>query len=128
MEGIDGRTVPLQQYDLKGPKDKPIWMWCNGIMHLGEWKSYGPNGGPYFHGFGACYYNGSEANEGRVYIGEWKGGNAHGSGKLFWLESAPIWKENRLAGSPIVERTALVFPMCTVERTSTGKVMTSPLL
>ena len=70
---------------------------------LGEWKSYGPNIYPLWHGFGACYIHGSEANEGRVYIGELKDGKAHGSGKLFWLESAPSWKENRLSGSSSVE-------------------------
>ena len=38
MEGIDGRTVPLKQYSRKGPKERPIWMWSNAHMYLGEWK------------------------------------------------------------------------------------------
>jgi len=36
MQGIDGKTVELKQYDPKGPTDKPIWMHNDGSMHLGE--------------------------------------------------------------------------------------------
>jgi hypothetical protein len=95
MEGNDARTVPLKQYDLKGPKERPIWMRDSGSMYFGEWKQRCPNGVPYFHGFGVLYHH-NGTYQGKVYIGEWKDGKAHGSGKLFWLESASSWKENDL--------------------------------
>jgi len=110
MEGIDGRTVEIRQYDQKGPKNKPIWMWEKGKMYLGEWKMNFFILYPVRHGFGALYYHGSEAYKGWIYIGEYRDGKTHGSGMDFWLESAPCWESNRLIYSSIVENgTSLPF-------------------
>ena len=102
MEGIAGKTVPLKQYDSTGPEDKPIWMWDDVTMYLGEWTSYGPKGNAKMHGFGA-FYSRTGKYQGKVYIGEWKAEKAHGSGRRLWLESAPCWKENKDPESDILE-------------------------
>jgi len=103
MNGFAGMTMALKQYDPKGPKERPIWMWDNGSMYLGEWKQKDPKGYPLWHGFGAFYCN-SPKNKGLVYTGEWKYGKAHGSGKARWLESAPKWKKNEYTLSSSRER------------------------
>ena len=71
-------------------------------MYLSKWKSDGPKENAEMHGFGAFYCH-TGKYKGAVYIGEWKDGECHGSGKQLWLESAPCWKDNRLDGSAILE-------------------------
>ena len=36
--GIGGETIQVRQYDENGPNDRPIWLFENGDMYLGEWK------------------------------------------------------------------------------------------
>jgi len=107
MEGIAGKAVPLKQYDRTAPNERPIWIWEDGDMHLGEWKDF------VFlrrhsiqHGFGAFYFDNPREYKGKVYIGEWKDGSVQGSGKEFWLESAPSWKDNKDPESDILKNGA----------------------
>jgi hypothetical protein len=72
-------------------------------MYLGKWKNVGPIRLPVQHGFGAFYFDNPREYKGLVNIGEWKDGSVQGSGKEFWLESAPSWKDNKDPESDILE-------------------------
>jgi hypothetical protein len=98
--GIGGKCVSVTQYDPHGPADKPFWLFKNGDMYLGEWRE-GPDGCPEENGFGVDYKNFPDKCKGMVYIGDWKNGFCHGSGKSLWLESSPTWRDNCFPGSRI---------------------------
>jgi len=99
--GAGGRSVSVEQYDPKGPPDKPVWLFRNGDMYLGEWTRRGRQHYPVEMGFGTTYNNCPAKLKGLVYVGEFQDGHCHGLAKTFWLDSAPTWKTNYLPGSPI---------------------------
>jgi hypothetical protein len=103
-EGIGGRTVTLKQYaQHPAPADKPIWLYNNGDMYLGEWAVGRTN---FFleNGFGATYNNNPGKCKGKIYIGEWKSGECHGSGKSLWLKSSNTWINNKFPASEIKQK------------------------
>jgi hypothetical protein len=104
-----GRRVPVQQYDVKGPKSRPVWLFENGDMYLGEWIGRGTNGlaHPVEHGLGVTYNNFPIKKKGLIYLGGWKEGLEHGVGYSFWLKSSVAWSNNKLAASEIQDMSTL---------------------
>ena len=96
---LHGKKVPVRQYAEGAPRDKPIWLFENDDMYLGEWKNGKKN--PVEEGFGVTYNDDPPKFKGKVYVGGWKGGFCHGLGKSFWLESSSTWCKNYLPGSEI---------------------------
>lgn len=107
--GIRGETIPARQHDASGPKDRPIWLFENGDMYLGEWtmrkkprvetrsnKKFKAH--PVEQGRGITY---NFSPRGKVFIGDFQNGLITGSGKSFWLKSCSIWKRNKFSQSEI---------------------------
>lgn len=104
QKGINGRTVPFQQYDTSGPEDKPIWLYdTDGDMYLGEWKMDANDDHPVECGFGVEYIA-REDYEGLVYVGNFTNGRRHGAGREAWLDSSPFWTRNEYPESEIQEQ------------------------
>lgn len=103
--GLNGERVPLRQYDSSSdaPIDKPIWMYENGNMYLGEWTVDEKLGRPVEHGFGISYINGIREYRGVLQIGHLKNGYFHGHGMQTWLLSSDIWMRNELEGTGITQ-------------------------
>ena len=91
--GIHGFTIPVQQYDRSGPNEKPIWLFQNGDMYLGQWKM---QKWPVEDGYGITYN------------GPIKEGFISGAGKSFWLQSSAMWQTNRLSCSKIQQDSVKV--------------------
>ena len=98
---VSGADISVKQYDSKGPANKPIWMYHNGDMYLGEWRHTRRTGIPVEHGTGASYTHNPCKYRGVVYVGEWKEGQFHGAARVFWLDSAPSWIKNELGDTGI---------------------------
>lgn len=97
------KRLSVKQYDPSGPPQRPIWMYSNGDMYLGEWKVSHPK--PVENGFGATYTHCPYKYRGVVHVGEYKDGDYHGAGRAFWLESAHSWRKNELHATGIREKT-----------------------
>ena len=89
-----GRSVDLEALEGTFPKGKPIFLWENQDMYVGEWTTL-DDGTIDRHGFG-CYIS-----FGEVYVGDWDEGVMDGQGKLFWLPNVEVWQFDILPGSPI---------------------------
>lgn len=100
--GVDGKKVPLRQYDPNGPKDLPIWRYKGGDMYLGPWK-INSDGTPVEHGYGILFKNEPSKYKGLVAVGDFRNGFLHGKGKSFWLNGSLTWKKNHFPGSPILQ-------------------------
>ena len=97
-----GKQVPSIQHVRDAPEDKPVWLFQDGDMYLGEWRSMGPDAGfSVEHGFGIAYTNYPLNHQGLVCIGGWNHGIRHGQGEEFWMESSIVWTENHHDDSPI---------------------------
>lgn len=94
-ENREGKTVPVQQHDPKGPPDKPVWYFENGDMYLGEWLTE-PTSHRKENGFGITYTHYPKCWKGLIYIGEFMDGLAHGKGETNWLRNSPSWSSNEL--------------------------------
>jgi hypothetical protein len=103
-QGYNGFEIAPAHYSLN-PADKPVWLFENGDMYLGQWKySIHHHGWPVEHGLGVTYNNYPNKCKGLVCIGEWENGQIHGMAKSFWLESSPSWKKNEFPASPIRQK------------------------
>lgn len=102
-EGCNGLVVPTTQHDPNGPSDKPVWLFANGSMYLGEWKMQRATGRVVEDGVGVMYNATPFKLRGCIYVGQWKDGLRHGRGLTRWAESAPSWEKNYLPSSIIVE-------------------------
>lgn len=94
---------PLVEHYTSGsplPTSKPVWMYENGDMYVGNWERKSQDY-PLEEGFGITYNNYPDKCQGNVYIGEWERGTMHGEGVSFWLPSSQTWTSNRLGASPI---------------------------
>lgn len=71
-QDLYGKTVSVKQYDATGPRDKPIWMFEDGDMYLGQWKKCSDRHQyPVEQGFGVTYLNRKHSTPaGRVYVGQ----------------------------------------------------------
>jgi hypothetical protein len=102
-EDQSGWHVEENQYDPKGPSDKPVYVYANGDMYLGEWKKYGnflqrksrPGCFGVYLSRGDC-----------VFVGLWKKGKLNGACKMLWLPSSPTWSYNQDLESPIKVKNA----------------------
>ncbi|CAB9505299.1 expressed unknown protein [Seminavis robusta] len=99
LPNLQGRQVPTQQYSTckDAPANRPIWMFHNGDMYLGEWDEQTKME----NGFGITFYFSPIKYKGLIHIGYRKKGFCHGKGDAFWLESAPSWRKNYFPASPI---------------------------
>lgn len=70
-EAVQGQSVPVKQYIEGAPTDKPIWMYHDGDMYLGEWK------GTLEHGFGITYSHCPFKFRGQCYVGTFQNGYCH---------------------------------------------------
>ncbi|CAB9505618.1 expressed unknown protein [Seminavis robusta] len=97
----EGRRVePKQHTSRNSPAGKPVWLYDNGDMYLGEWDEQSFEF-PLEDGFGVYYNSQPRKFKGLIYIGGWKEGHCHGRGETFWLKSSYTWKTNHFPNSPI---------------------------
>jgi hypothetical protein len=98
-----GRSVKIDE--LKDvPKDYPVFIWEDKSMYLGSWLQE-DDGDFVPHGFGIfCNFaEGDVTWHGYLYIGDFDGGELHGTGKALWLPTSQIWISNTWPGSPIAD-------------------------
>jgi hypothetical protein len=93
------RAVDLLRNIKDAPSDKPLFLYNDGNMYLGNWKHNGSNDKILRNGLGAnCFFN-----KGYIVVCNWRNGEAHGMGERVWLESSITWKEN----SSFMERSSV---------------------
>lgn len=83
-QGCNGLVVPATQHDPSGPSDKPVWLYKDKDMYLGEWKMQKTMGRAVEDGFGVVFNAGYAATpstllHGSLFIGWWKDRCCHGS-------------------------------------------------
>ena len=88
----------------QNPADKPVWLFENGDMYLGQWKYSRQHRWPVEHGLGITYNNYPMKCKGLVCIGEWRKGHIHGMAKSFWLVSSRTWRKNEFPASAIHQK------------------------
>lgn len=101
--GAEGKVVPLTQHE------RPIWMYENGDMYLGDWKWHHESGRFVEDGFGITYVGGSTARCGMIHVGYLHFGVFHGLGKETWLSSSLAWRENK-SPSSCIEQNGVSLP------------------
>ena len=107
--GYKGRVVEVRQYVHRAPPDRPIWLFENGDMYLGPWKTSETTGKIVECGYGSTYfyyYFDGVHYPGAVYTGEKREGLCDGMGRLWWIDSSPTWINNFFPGSPLQEWVA----------------------
>ena len=102
-QGYQGLEITPAHFPLK-PADKPVWLFENGDMYLGQWKYSRQHRWPVEHGLGITYNNYPSKCKGLVCIGEWRKGLVHGMAKSFWLESSRTWRNNEFPASAIHQK------------------------
>jgi hypothetical protein len=96
-KGYQGLEITPAHY----AADKPVWLFENGDMYLGQWRHSRQHGWPVEHGLGITYNNYPVKCRGLVCIGEWRKGHIHGMAKSFWLESSRTWRKNEFPASAV---------------------------
>jgi hypothetical protein len=102
-QGYKGLEITPAHYPVS-PADKPVWLFENGDMYLGQWKYSRQHRWPVEHGLGITYNNYPIKYKGLVCIGKWGKGHIHGMAKSFWLESSPTWRKNEFPASAIRQK------------------------
>ena len=92
-------------------KDKKLWLFETGTMHLGSWKSiqFGKGGKicvcQVEYGIACISFVAKPPRQrGFCYVGEFYNGCKHGLGRSFWLPNSQTWKSNSLEGSQIKQQ------------------------
>jgi len=106
-QGYEGLEITPAHYPARNPvnpADRPVWLFENGDMYLGQWKYSTQHECPVEHGLGITYNNYPTKCKGLVCIGEWRKGHVHGMANSFWLESSPTWRNNLFPASAIRQK------------------------
>lgn len=121
IPAADGRVVPVRQYDTNlgtgGPLDKPVWLYNQRDMYLGEWEDFESTFVPgdlypMEHGFGIAFRGAPDPERGLIFIGEWVKGFCCGSnGKATWLtRSCDTWRRDHWPGSKTIKHGTIHVP------------------
>ena len=86
--------------------EKPMWMYSNGDMYLGQWEYCHERQRFVENGVGATYIHNPSKFRGVIYVGGWKKGDFSGSAQAFWLESSPTWIRNELGDTGVRQETS----------------------